>query len=431
MKPFFCTPENENHFFGYYDKSPLNKDSKLLLTQKIAFNNRMPIEYEKLEIGLFSISDNNNFNKIATTSAWNWQQGSMLQWLGPEYEKVIIFNDIYRNHFVTRKIDISNSKEEMFDFPIYTISNDGNFGLSVDYERLYWLRKGYCYEGIINPQKKNKLDPNDGIWKIDLITSEIKQIINIQQLLEVKPIETMFDDAAHYIEHLMINPSNNRFMFLHRWKMKSGDIYTRLFTADVNGTDIVLLNDSGRMSHCCWMNNNEIIGYGGLSYYLDFLKKNKIDNKLFYGQVKNIYHFFSKRFPGIKKAVLNDSYIRFIDKTKVSEKILPGILEYDGHPSFHPSNEDYFITDTYPDLKGQSLLLFVNLINKRIVEIDLLSQPVTFNDTGYRCDLHPKWSIDGKFIAIDTFNNKNKRAVYLYNFEKFLNENTHSYSRVR
>ncbi len=57
----------------------------------------MPNEEDVVEIGYFDGKDQTKFKSIATTSTWNWQMGSMLQWVGNT--NTIIFNDYNgKNH---------------------------------------------------------------------------------------------------------------------------------------------------------------------------------------------------------------------------------------------------------------------------------------------------------------------------------------------
>ncbi len=80
----FKTPNDGHYFFGYYDKSPFDFNNQKLLAMKVRFMGRMPDKEDVLEIGCFDWQNNNNFIKLAETKTWNWQQGCMLQWVGPD-----------------------------------------------------------------------------------------------------------------------------------------------------------------------------------------------------------------------------------------------------------------------------------------------------------------------------------------------------------
>ena len=94
MKRIFQTPTDGHYFFGYYDKSPLNKDNSKILACKASFIDRMPSADDVLEIGYFDWKNSNEFIKLNETKAWNWQQGCMLQWLQNSESDKAIYNTI-------------------------------------------------------------------------------------------------------------------------------------------------------------------------------------------------------------------------------------------------------------------------------------------------------------------------------------------------
>ncbi len=415
----FETSNDGHYFFGYYDKSPLNKDNTKLLACKSSFIDRMPSKDDILEIGYFEWQNSDKFIKITETKAWNWQQGCMLQWLAPKYDKKIIYNDRIDNKFVTVILDIESGKKDILPMAYYTMSNQGNFVLCIDNERHCFYRGGYSYQGIENLSKKVPLLENDGIWHIDTKTKEQKQIITLKQMVAIKPLSNM-KDAVHYVEHLMISPDNKRFVFMHRWQTQDSGIYARLYTANIDGSDIYLLNDSGRMSHYSWRNSKEIVAWGGLSNPINSLRKYKNIVKFF---IKPLMPLYKKLAGGnsvdgntkLSAMVSGDSYIVFTDKTNKKTRLSTDVLIKDGHSSFSKANDNLMITDTYPnpndDFK-EELILF-DMDKKEIVSTTKLNHLKEFASSGVRCDLHPKWSQDGNYVCVDTLD-KGYRSIYVY-----------------
>ena len=107
-----------NFFFGYYDKSPLNISNDKLLACKSNFIDRLPDQNEVLTIGYFEWKTSTKFIKLGHTRAWNWQQGCMLQWLGPDFDKKIIYNDRIDDKFVTVICDIRTLKKTVLQLHI-------------------------------------------------------------------------------------------------------------------------------------------------------------------------------------------------------------------------------------------------------------------------------------------------------------------------
>lgn len=418
-KIVFKTPNDGHYFFGYWDKSPLNANNTKLLACKVSFIDRMPTKDDILEIGYFDFNKPNEFIKITETKAWNWQQGCMLQWLGPDYNSKIIYNDRVDCAFVSIIMDIALKEKYILPMSYYTASSDGEFVLCIDNERHFWYRNGYSYQGIENIDKKIPYMEDDGIWQINIATKEIRQIINLKQMISIKPLSNM-SNAIHYVEHLVLNSDNNRFIFLHRWQTQDSGIYARLYTANIDGSDIYLLNDSGRMSHNCWRNNNEIVGWGGLCNPINTLRKYKNIVKFFIKPLMPIY----KKFAGgnsidgntkFSSFVSGDSYIMFTDKTNKIIRLATNKLTKDGHPSFSKSHDNLMVTDTYPnknDMFKQELITY-DLEKDEMKVIAKLNHLELYANSPSRCDLHPKWSHDGKLICVDTLNNGH-RSMYVY-----------------
>ena len=417
MKAFniFKTPKDNHYFFGYYDKLQINKNNDKLLILKVDFINRVPNKHDKATIGYFDLTLDNKFVELSTTNAFNWQQGFMLQWLGPDYNQKVIYNDIIDENLVSVIFDIEKSSKKIIIRPVYTVHPDGQQAATIDFERHHWCRRGYSYDGNFSITKNQPVVENDGVWHVDLKQNISKQIIYLKDLIKYKPLSNM-EKATHYIEHLMLNTTGSRLCFLHRWKLEDGGIYARLYTVAMDGSDLYLLNDSGRVGHFGWQDDEHLLVYGGLENKINSLRKHKNILKYFIKPLLPLYHKLVNDNSKLSKAVTGDSYVIFKDKTNVVQRVSESISNEDGHPSFsRKGNKDIYITDTYadPDEGSIAKLIMFDLAKNNYVVLDELSSIEKYDNSPLRCDLHPRWSIDGKFISIDTMND-GVRSCYLY-----------------
>ena len=134
----FKTHGPGHHFFGYYDKSPLDRAGKRLLTHRADFDwKRMPRDGDEIAIGYWNVADG-SYQEVARTRAYNWQQGSQLHGLGPDFDSRIIFNDRDGDHFVSRIVDVTTGSERVLPYPVYTVHPDGRSAICVNYERVYF-----------------------------------------------------------------------------------------------------------------------------------------------------------------------------------------------------------------------------------------------------------------------------------------------------
>ena len=364
------------YFFGYYDKSPWDINDRYMLCMRANNTWKSVAPKEEAEIIIIDTTKNekdvDRIKKVAKTVAWNVQQSCMLQWLGPDYSSKIIYNDFRNNKFCSVILNISTMEEKVIDCPIYSVSSDGKFALSLDFSRLHTLRPGYGYSNMEDKTKGQKIPEGSCIWKVDLENGKIETLINYSDLVKFEPRQEM-KDATHKVNHIMISPENDKFMFLHRW-FKGTRKYSRLLTCNIDGSELYNLSDDDMVSHCCWKNDEEILAFenkknGGNSYYL------------------------------------------MKDKTQEYKKCWSEMNE-DGHPSYS-SNGKYVVTDSYPNRKRIQSVKLMNTseTDGKVNIIARVFSPFKYdNDT--RCDLHPRWNRKSNEICFDgTF--EGKRRLYI------------------
>ncbi len=416
IAPVFQTPVNGHYFNGYYDKSPLDRESKRLLAMRVGFIDRLPDSNDMAEIGYFKLGGH-EFRSVNTTNAFNWQQGAMLQWLGPGFDKEIIFNRRCSGEFRAVIYNIESGVERLLSHPIYTVNAEGTHGLLIDFERHYWVRRGYSYDGVVKKEKNLALVPGDGIWLLDILGDICKKIVPIETLLDIKPLASM-KGATHYVEHMMFSPDGETFAFYHRWRLEEGGIYARLYVADIHGAPPKLVHDTGRLSHYCWIDNRTILAIGSEKPSLaGNLRRSKTLSRF----IKPLFPFYRAMVKGnvtdgqtrISTIVTGDAYFLVDINTSQTKAVFRNSIDRDGHPSAITEKPGWVVTDTYPDYQSKAKLLIGNLQTGEMRLLDVLSSIPQFDNTPTRCDLHPKVSLDGRHVAIDTMND-GVRGIYLY-----------------
>ena len=370
-------PEHE-YFFGYYDKSPWDITDRYMLCMKAKDTwsdvspkepaNIILIDTEKDE------SDSERYRTIASTHSWNVQQGCMLQWLGPDYSSRILYNDFRDGKYCSVVHTVATGEERVISTPVYSVSEDGSFALTLDFSRLYNLRPGYGYYNEKEKTEGVPLPDTTAIWKIDLHSGEAVSLLRYTDFATFEPrMEMMESGAVHKVNHIMLNPSGNRFMVLYRW-FNGQRKYTRLITCNVDGSDMYVLSDDDMVSHCFWKDDKHILAF---------------ENK-------------KKSGPG---------YYLMEDRTDRYSHCWPKFSN-DGHPSYSP-DRSMIVTDSYPD---RARMASINLMdgdeakrgNKTIARV---FAPFKYdNDT--RCDLHPRWNRNSNVICFDSVH-EGSRGVYI------------------
>ena len=360
-----CLSPNDGreYFFGYYDKTPLDSQGKRALMLGVSSSTKAADSTEEADILLVDIGTG-EAKKIAVTHSWNVQQGCMLQWLDDDR---VLYNDFRNNAYVSVIMTLSDKKERILDCPVYALSADKTFALTLDFSRLHRLRPGYGYANLPEATEGQLCPDAVCIHELDLSSGAITPVMKYTDLAMISPRPEM-EGAEHKVNHLMISPDGKRFMVLHRWFQK-GVKYTRLVTANIDGSEPYVLADDDFVSHCCWKGNDQIISY---------MNKN----------------------PGGK------GYYQLTDRTDKCERLWPS-LAMDGHPTCSPDGQ-YVVTDTYPD-RTRIQTVYVMKGDKVKTAVKVFSPFKYGGDV--RCDLHPRW-VQGNRICFDgTF--EGKRRLYI------------------
>lgn len=363
--------DGREYYYGYYDKSPWDISDRYMIALKVKQAYKSVAPKEPGTLVLIDTQNNNSVTEIGTVHAWNVQQSCMAQWLGPDFSSRIIYNDFRDGRYCSVVYDVANRKElKILPLPVYDISKDGKMALSLDFNRLHRMRPGYGYSNLPDRTKGILCPDETCIWKMDIETGNIVELLKYTDFAAFEPAETM-KGAEHKVNHLMISPNGKRFMVLHRW-FDNGRKHTRLVTVNMDGTDMYNLSDDVFVSHCFWKNDSEILSF-------------------------------------LRKKATGDHYYLMKDKTQEYKMYWPS-LNTDGHCSYSPDHK-WIITDTYPNRKRMAYVYLCEEENEIPQQLAKVFAPFRY-DNDCRCDLHPRWNHKGDMICIDSVH-EGRRGLYV------------------
>jgi Tol biopolymer transport system component len=366
-----------HHFFGYYEKSPWNAAGNLLLAHEADFNDRPPCATDSITVGMVHLDDNNRFIALGESQAWNWQQGTMLQW-HPTKPDQLLHNDRRNGRFLGVLRDTEGQELTTYEQPIYAITPDGEYGYSLNFARLYTHRPGYGYAGGTDPWANETHPRADGIHRMNLSTGESELILSLHQLAQLNPRQDMHG-MFHWINHIQVAPDSSRIAFFHIWRVGDTGWRVRLYTADPDGSRLNCLLDTDFISHYDWLDDQRIMVWAkdGNSQG-NFLLCDDNDNS----------------------------------KTIIGE----GVLTEDGHCSFSPDRR-WVLNDTYPDTYGMRTLMLYRWRDGKRIDLARLYSPKERWWGEIRCDLHPRWNRNGSQICVDSVHN-GERQMHLIDILK-------------
>ena len=359
------------YFYGYYDKSPWDATDRYMICVRVQQAYKSVAPKEPGTVCLIDTKDGNKVIEIGTTHSWNVQQSCMAQWMGPDFKSRIIYNDFRDGKYCSVVFNVETMQEEkVLPLPVYDVSRDGTFALSLDFNRLHRMRPGYGYSNLPD-RTKGALCPDECcIWKMDIPNGTVTELFKYTDFAAFEPDETM-NGAEHKVNHLMISPNGKRFMVLHRWFDKRRK-HTRLVTVNIDKTEMYNLSDDVFVSHCYWKNDEEILSF-------------------------------------LRKKEMGDHYYLMKDKTQEYKMYWPE-LNTDGHCSYSPDGQ-FIITDTYPNRKRIASVYLCTEEDNRSRRIARVFSPFKY-DNDCRCDLHPRWNREGNKICIDSVH-EGKRGLYV------------------
>lgn len=363
------------HWFGYYDKCPWSADGRLMLAMEVDFMDRPATAEDSIRVGVIDLeTGDGQFHALDETRAWCWQQGAMLQWLATDPNRLIIYNSIEDGRYVSIIRDVHSGETRTIPRPIYAVSPDGTQAVSLNFARTGRCRPGYGYRALPDPTEGVMHPDDDGIWHVDLRTGETKLIVSIDQVVKIAYRRSM--ENENWFNHMQFCTDGSRFLWLHRWyRPGGGRHFTQLLTANPDGSDIYLLADDDMISHFDWRDERHILAWA-------------------------------------THRQVGDKYYLFRDQSPWFETVGDHVLTCDGHCSYSPNpGRRYILTDTYPDARSRRTLILFDTQSGQRADLGCWLSPRRYSSE-IRCDLHPRWSRDGRQVCFDSLH-EGDRQLYV------------------
>lgn len=365
------------HWFGYYDKLQFDPTGRYVLSNQVNFEGRSPLATDKVQVGMVDTGDGDRWIELGTSSAWNWQQGCMLQWV-PGSKTDVLWNDRVDGQFVSHVMNVKTRKKRTISSPVYTLSPDGQWGVTCDFRRLNDCRPGYGYAGLTDPNADVAVPDDVGVWRVDLASGKRELLLSIADAARIPYPGGYSKGAKHWFNHLLISPDSERFIFLHRWRgEKEGRSFsTRLFTADARGKDLYVTDPFGKTSHFVWRDPKHILAWAWHPSH-------------------------------------GEKFYVYTDKTDKVEVVGPDVMTVNGHCTYlnRDGGSRWILNDTYPDKERNQNVYLYDVPSGRRLPLGSFQSPAAYTGE-WRCDTHPRSSPDGTKVVIDS-PHKGGRQMYL------------------
>jgi hypothetical protein len=371
------TTQPGHWFFGYYGTCPWDRAGRRHLALHTDFADRLARPGEQARVVVID-ADTGAATDIARTAAFNFQQGAMLHWIDVGLGEEALFNDWHDGRVVSTAVDPATGRRRMLDGGVTDVCASRRLAVGLDFARLWHCRRivGYANEA------RAPLDPmprDDGLHLVDLVSGQRRLLLSLPDLVrgEASPWRDQ-DVQCAWIDHAYFNRSGDALAVFVRVRQQD-QRRTAVMLVDVDRRSArLIVGPDERPAHMAWRDDDSFIL--------------ACQRPAFRG-----FHLFHR-------------------DGREPTPFAPASLPQDGHPSFAPDGRR-LVTDTLPQgERSLRQLLLLNLDTQERQELGPLASAEPFRGD-VRCDLHPRWSRDGRWISIDS-SHESRRMIYLIHVDR-------------
>lgn len=438
----------KHHLFGFHDLVQSNAKGDFLLSLEVDDISHPPLPGEMCCSGVL---EDGEFRFIHKTHTWNYPQGARQQWIG-ESDNFVCNDRDNDGGLISWVSDARAGKTiDKLPFPIHCLDAKTGKAYYFNYDRIQGCGAyGYIPGKDTGMCRIVDLPEDDGIFVGDIRTGKHSLLVSVKDVAacgERTPVRTGF---PHYVTHAMLNPSGTRLCFLHRYRVVDGGDVTRLMSIGADGRELRCLA-KGALSHFTWIDDERIFIWGEDQRGLCAMRE------MPYLRIPGVYQLAmcakgvlrfvrARRGTGqkVRQGIQAHGPSFLLVRDSTTSEILRtglGVLTTDGHPMACPNNLKHLVNDTYPNKDGVRMLMWYDIEDGRrtnIGEFKMLDEKpdrrkfdwkavmagvdgrvmkkfdivqFLFCRSGLHCDLHPRWSADGKVAYFDSIH-EGSRQIY-------------------
>jgi hypothetical protein len=291
----------------------------------------------------------------------------MMHWIDEEFT----FNKWENGTLVSRALNPKTKEIRTIHGAILAVSPTERIAIGLNYQRMAHCRSVVGYANEIEPSEIKAQPEDDGLYLLDLQDGTSKLVLSIADVISTVSDERLVEGRA-WFNHVLFNTDGTRVLFFCRVRHEKG-FYSSLWTVNPDGSDLNMQIPFGyRVSHFDWKISTQIL---------------------------------------VSSDIVNEmGFVEFTDGMKNFKPIGRGVLPNDGHASYSPDRQ-WLLCDTYPrgSERLAELMLYHIAENRKIVLGEFHHDEQFSGDI--RCDLHPRWSSDGKTITFDSVH-EGSRQIY-------------------
>ncbi|WP_394155660.1 hypothetical protein [Loktanella salsilacus] len=441
--PVTCmTAGPKHHFFGFHDL-PNTSVGGRWLGLAVDRVDRPPMGEDVAEVITWTAG---GFapRVLTRTRNYNFPQGARQHWLG-QSETVIVNEEGPGGAPVARLYDgADGSRIGQISQSTACSDRKGLRSYTVDFGRLHRLG-GYGHSNMVDRSSTEVSPADNGVYVTDIAADRSKLLLSIDAVRVAAGLDAA-STGAHFITHLRLSPDDSRLAFLHRFRLADGGEETCLWTVGTDGSNLRLLL-RGFLSHFDWLDTGRIMIWGRRNQGLAAIRRSPLLGNPVARALLPLVKTPLRKLLG-RSRTMSMSYLEIADAADSEPApYAPNSLRMDGHPMLNPAHPSVILTDTYPNEAGvRELMLYheatqtrtdlgvfrklddeptkeilaeVTAHLKATLDVAMPTDIYAFTRSGLHCDLHPRWSADGKTAAFDSIH-EGSRQIYAIDVSRAL-----------
>lgn len=340
---------------------------------------------------------------VATSRGFEMQLGANVQWGATDAD--LFFNDVDPATWQTFAVHLDplRGSARRMAGNVFMVSPDGSRLASYNLAKSRYAQVGY---GVLLPDAQAPrnvgADSDDGIDITDVATNRVHRVITLAEIVRTSLPSIRIEHPEkfeYYLFQVKWNPQGTRLLTTIQWSPLGGGARQRaVITFKADGSDV-----RTAITPAQWARGGHHINWTGDGEHLSM--------NLAFDDV-----------PGLEIVTVRH------DGSGMKAVFSPGT----GHPSFHPTDARFMVTDAYPDepligqtddqTGGQAGAVPVRLMNLATGCEQAVARVYVSKTNGeFRIDPHPAWDRSGRYVVFNGFVGAT-RNVHLVDLKQAMEE---------
>jgi len=250
-----------HHFFGRAGVTPWNASGTRLACLESAFQGRAPQPGERASVGVVD-PNTGGFTAVATTVAWSFTAGAMIEWCHQSPNDELLFNDMVDGSPVGVRLNVHTGARQVYMRPFAAAGGEGARTASVSLGRIARFMPGEGAAGAQDSFSDEDAPEGEGLFTIGLSTGMKRMLVSLASLaIEARAGHAELRRREFWIDHVSFNTTGTRLLFTVFAGGGAARTDAALWTVGIDGSDLREIVAFGRgATRGAWIGADLVVG---------------------------------------------------------------------------------------------------------------------------------------------------------------------------